>query len=90
MKTLYRLAYYSTPERRDREVLIHQLRDGDAALELVDVLRERGYRYGGLLLNYPGKPATAPRQVSATFKATDLLVLTSRPPMHDELDGDRR
>jgi hypothetical protein len=89
-RTLYRLAYYSTPERRDREVLIHQLRDGDAALELAEVMRGRGYRYGGLLLNYPGKPDALPRKLAISFKSTDLLMLTSRPPMHDEADQDRR
>jgi hypothetical protein len=86
-KKFYRFAYYSTPERNDRDVLIHQLRDGDAALELAQVLHEFGYVYGGLLLNYPGNPDKH-RQVDCDFLGrNDLLVMNTRPPLDD---SDRR
>jgi hypothetical protein len=86
-KKFYRFAYYSTPEKKDRDLLLHQLRDGDATLELSEVLRELGYVYGGLLLNYPGSPNKR-RQVNTDFlKPSDILVLNTRPPLDD---SDRR
>jgi hypothetical protein len=88
-KKFYRFAYYSTPEKRDRSLLLHQLRDGDAALELSEVLRELGYQYGGLLLNYPGT-STKRRHVNSDFLTpNDLLVLNTRPPLDDEFDRRR-
>ncbi len=50
----YRFSYYAAAsDSKKKRLLLHQLRDADAALELSGILSELGYQYGGLLLNYP-------------------------------------
>jgi len=91
----YRFGYY-TPEQDDRH-LLHHLRDGDASIELSEVLRDKGYRYGGLVLNYPVDDRKYPpsysiprRFVDDSFlKAGDLILLTTRPALHDRVDPAR-
>lgn len=64
---------------------IHELRDGHAFAELAMLLRMGECRYGGLLLNYP---APAGHVKIPDLTSTDLLVLTTRPPLSDdELDS---
>lgn len=64
---------------------IHELRDGHAFAELAMLLRTNECRYGGLLLNYP---APAAHVKTPDLTSTDLLVLTTRPPLNDdELDS---
>lgn len=89
----YRFSYHA-PRERGREPQPHQLRDGDAALFLSPILRDRGYSYGGPIFNYPlashDTPAVA-EEVDATFlRPGDLIVLTTRPPLDDAYDRDRR
>jgi len=89
-KHFYRFSYF-TAEKKDRELLLHQLRDGDAALELSEPLFKSGYRYGGLLLNYPHKERANRREVDEGFlHRGDLLLLTTRPPLDDEIDQPRK
>lgn len=60
---------------------IHELRDGDAFAELASVLCKQGFDYSGLLVNYPNPN----RQVSISdFRPSDLLVLTTRPPLNED------
>jgi hypothetical protein len=88
----YRFGYY-TPGQDERR-LLHQLRDGDASLELSEVLRDKGYRYGGLILNYPVEDRTyfpkdsIPRRIvdDSFLKPGDLILLTTRPPLDDRFD----
>ncbi len=64
---------------------VHELRDGDAFAELAMLLATPRCHYGGLLVNYPSPSADV--QASA-LTDTDLLVLTTRPPLtDDELDS---
>lgn len=96
--TLYRFAYYNLPRHKNEDALIHQLRDGDAALELVAYLLKlkTGYTYGGLLLNYPrsllvDRSAVWPRKVDDTFiNKGDLIVIAGRPPLSDHFPSKRR
>lgn len=95
-KRFYRFSYYGPPRDKDRELHIHQLRDGDAALELAAVLYQRGYQYGGLLLNYPPPQDSTPkrqppeRAVDHSFlEPGDLLLLAGRPPLDDQWAGTR-
>jgi len=91
----YRFSYY-TPEQDDRH-LLHHLRDGDASMELSEVLRDKGYRYGGLVLNYPVDDRKYPPGYSiprrcvddAFLKPSDLLLLTTRPALDDRVDPAR-
>lgn len=60
---------------------LHELRDGDAFAELATVLCKQGFDYGGLLINYPNPH----KQIDVTtFNPSDLLVLTTRPPLNDD------
>lgn len=86
----HRFSYF-TAQKRDRDLLLHQLRDGDAALELSDVLFSEGYRYGGLILNYPTEGKLDRRALDDTFlKPRDLVLLTTRPPLDDTVDQPRK
>jgi hypothetical protein len=64
---------------------LHELRDGDAFAELAVKLASR-YEYGGLLLNYQGTDLSLE---TAEVRATDLIVLTTRPPLDDNPDFHR-
>jgi hypothetical protein len=80
----FRFSYYTPEARAGRGLRLHQLRDGDAFIELAAVLHKRGYEYGGLILNYPAASSTQTTTVDTSFlTASDLLVLTTRPPLHD-------
>ncbi len=94
-KRWLRFAYYSI-QRTDRDLPLHQLRDADGALFLAPALAELGYAYGGLLLNYPLLPPSGPPDSPLAqaadmplLGAQDLLVLTTRPPLHDWEQGNR-
>ena len=82
-KRLFRLAYHASQSKNVR-FRIHQLRDGDAFSELAAALYSRGYRYGGLFLNLP--PDEPEKELSvdvSSLTSADLLVLNTRPPIHD-------
>lgn len=67
----------------------HQLRDADAFVELAAVLQSIGYIYGGLILNTPA-PVSSSHVDTSFLKPCDLLVSTTRPPLDDEVGGDKR
>src|SRR5438270_9800584 len=86
---IFRLAYHTSLGKRSR-FRIHQLRDGDAFAELSATLYPRGYQYGGLLLNLPSEKPPEPIPVDVSFlTSSDLVVLTTRPPIDDEEEGDK-
>lgn len=60
---------------------IHELRDGDAFAELAVLLAADGLQYGGLVLNYLGAQLSLN---SADIRPSDLIVLTTRPPLDDD------
>jgi hypothetical protein len=76
---------YQLPETKGRPVRLHQIRDGSAFAEMEAVLAMEGHRYEGLILNHPGLQKGAPSP--GEFRADDVLVLTTRPPLDD---GDTR
>jgi hypothetical protein len=87
---------YQQPLRSREAPMPHKTRDGDAALFLAPALQARGYTYGGPLFNYPRR-AEGQRKLPPLIdvehprlRSTDLLVLTTRPPMDDLDDGNRR
>ena len=69
----------------------NRTRDADAALALNRALCARGFELGETIINYPAKPRqTAPIAIDESFlKPGDLIVLTTRPPIHDLADGVR-
>jgi hypothetical protein len=90
MKRYFRFSY-QVPVKKGRPLLPHQLRDGDAALELSEVLHRQGYEYGELLFNYPGERKRGSTAVDDSFLTpSDLLLLTTRPPLDDEDERPRK
>jgi hypothetical protein len=78
-----RLFHFSYPiQQTQAEPLIHALRDGDAFAEIAAVLLKDGYDYDGLLFNFSSPD---PDVSSPDLGASDLVVLTTRPPhRHNE------
>jgi hypothetical protein len=66
------------------------MRDGDAALFLTDALVERGYRYAGPLFNYSSNGPDLIPVKDDFLRETDLILLTTRPPIHDRAVGDKK
>jgi hypothetical protein len=107
---IYRFAYFGSPtdHAMPKEghlpavVGLHELRDGDAFVELAPLLFRphaidgARYTYGGLVLNYPAPKNHDTRRdrlfgVDASFLTpSDLLVLTTRPPLDDSPSYDRK
>jgi len=75
---------YMSHQKEDRSLWPHQVRDGDAFAELSPVLLARGWNYGGIVFNYPADTeGDRSKDFSATIGDSDLLVLTTRPPLSD-------
>jgi hypothetical protein len=89
-KRIFRLAFHSS-QSNDTRRRIHQLRDGDAFVEMSPVLYSEGYEYGGLLLNLPPGEAGKASTVDVSFlTSSDLLVMNTRPPMDDIEEEDKK
>jgi hypothetical protein len=89
-KRVFRFAYHAS-QRGDLRFRIHQLRDGDAFLELLPLLNKKKYKFERLLLNPPSDLPEDAREVDISFlTSSDLLVLTTRPPIHDIDDEIKR
>jgi hypothetical protein len=89
-RRLFRFAYLA-PSHKDRQRYPFTLRDGDAALYLADVLlRDHGYRYASPIMNYPATPDQPAPSDDVVLGRTDLVLLTTRPPMDDRILGDKK
>jgi hypothetical protein len=83
-KRFFRVGY-PWPGRPERHQHPHQLRDGDAFIELTPSIQLLGYQYSQLIMNYRpngGSPDLS-RDLALSFNHRDLLVLTTRPPLND-------
>jgi len=82
---------YHAPLHYGRLTAPHQVRDGAAFAEIAGLLSTLGMQYGGLVLNVPpdeeGRPIV---QGNPPLEAQDLLVLTTRPPLDDEIERDKK
>jgi hypothetical protein len=95
-KQFYHFSYY-IPPKIDKFPQPHQLRDGDALLEVSNLLYRARYRFGGIIFN---PPAPEPKSKSATIdirnvdtsflQPEDLIVLTTRPPLNDSKSDARK
>jgi hypothetical protein len=89
-KRVFRFAYHAS-QISDVRMRMHQGRDADALLELLPVLNQKGYRYEGPLLNPPSEKREDAPVVDISFlSASDLVVLTTIPPLHDIEAGLKR
>lgn len=85
----YRFAY-TVQGHKDRELQPFQLRDGEAGAHVWGAIAARGYTYAGSIINYPSLgPDLIPIDFSR-LRPTDLILLTTRPPMDDRNIGNRR
>lgn len=94
MPSFYLFAYYQAlrdlrVETRPMESQIHKVRDALMSGGLFPVLGERGYKYGGTILNLPLEILAGLRQsdrlraTTTRFDESDLILLATRPPLDD-------
>ena len=81
---------YPLPCRKDRECQPFRIRDTPAAHRIGDALMALGYRYTDAVINWPSSGESIIPFDCSCFRETDLLLLTTRPPMHDHLIPTRR
>lgn len=85
---LIRFCYLSN-EPHGRHRYPHQLRDGDAAIEILPALQALGFEYDGIFINWPGLPTAADTSLrdfeSLGLDESDVLLLTTRPPIDDKV-----
>lgn len=86
----YASAEASAADRSD-PVRPFKMRDAAAAGLLMQALALRGYEHADTFLNYPLVKGRAPAAVNlGQFQPGDLILLTTRPPLHDQEIGNRR
>ncbi len=89
-KHCYRFGY-RWGERPDRKVDIHSLRDGEAFNFIASVFYEEGYRRGEIFINTPiPEPENLVPIDDSFLKPSDILLVTTRPPMDDVYSKPRR
>jgi hypothetical protein len=96
-RRFYRFTYMPMG-RLDRPTRLSLTRDSDAAMVLGQRLHDLGYRYAGPIINYP-LPKREPRPIVVLnpdapwrrqYRATDLILVTTRLPLDDDNVADRR
>ncbi len=92
MRYYHRFAY-SMPLRGGEMPMPYKIRDGAAFCELAAPLADLGYSYGQLIYNAPFDPKAGPPLGAESFhfiRPSDLLVLSTRPPIDDLNSGDKK
>lgn len=79
MSTFY---WFGLPLMNPDTASIHQQRDVESAIELTPELMRRGFDYGGPLMNFPEHSKL---ELDLPAKKGDLIVMTTRPPLDDNL-----
>jgi hypothetical protein len=88
-KRYFRFGFPVLDGHKRRKPLPHQIRDGEAYIELMPVFEKLGWTFGGHILNYPVKS----QNLSGTppvLGAGDVVVITTRPPISEEEDRARK
>jgi hypothetical protein len=85
----YRFAY-PLPGHKDRELLPFQLRDGEGGLFMREAVAAHGYAYAGPIINYPSSGPDLIPFDDGRLRETDVILLTTRPPMDDRNVGDKK
>ncbi len=83
---LYRFAYHVRQKAKNRELRPYQMRDGVAFSELASLLYKKGFEYGGIYLNKKPLEGENKHIDLSIFKTNDIIVLCTRPPLHDHKD----
>lgn len=92
-RSFYRFGY-PCPVRAFKDPGPFQIRDGAAFAELNEALRERGWTFDTHICNYPyregnGDVILGPEHFRF-IRPDDLIVQTTRPPLHDHLTDNRK
>lgn len=91
--TRYHRFAYSTPLRTGEVANVSHIRDGAAFTEITAPLSNLGCEYGEILFNPPfdhKKDKKLGPEHFRFIKPTDLIVLTTRPPLTDPEHGDKK
>lgn len=92
-RSVHFFAYYQSPRDATRDLEPCLLRDEGAAMQLQRGLGRFGFVPGELLLNTPPTSRTS-RELAQVDRegvgADDVIVMATRPPIHDEHQGDRK
>ena len=89
-KFLYRFAYYVRKKDSTKELRPYQIRDGAAFSEISSLLYKKGFNYGGIYLN-KNILKNEPNEIDLSrFKEDDIIVLCTRPPLHDKDKGSKK
>jgi hypothetical protein len=81
---VYHFSYPIPPASENPD--LHERRDGDAFSEILPVFARQGYEFEGLLMDHRD-PVPPPLDL---LRHDDLVVLTTRPPLDDHGDLDRK
>src|ERR1043166_2369321 len=77
----FRLTYSNVPP--DEDPKLFKGRDGVAFSELTAMLPSMGFDFGTTIYLYPDDER--PLSFFPVFRDTDLLILPTRPPLHDKI-----
>jgi hypothetical protein len=82
-KRFFRFSYF-----HGRNPLLHHQRDADSFIELMPLLIDKGFQYGGIFLNLSSADrvkSVPPEDIP--LQKNDVIVLMTRPPLDDEEEG---
>lgn len=93
-RRVHTFSYFLSPRDATRDVKAFQRRDDAAAIEILSALMKLGYEPGESILNPPPGQKVQRKMLLQVdlqqVKSEDLILLTTRPPMHDRHQGDRK
>jgi hypothetical protein len=85
-KRFFRSVYSTRPEHGRQPRIAHQ-RDGDAFMEICELLREAGYKFADIIYNFPSSKTVIDLR---RFVSSHVIVQVTRPPGDDVASGHRR
>ena len=87
-------SYFLSPRDATRDVRAFQRRDDAAAIQILSALVGLGFEPGESILNPPPRKEVAHKMLLQVdleqVRSEDLILLTTRPPIHDQHQGDRK
>jgi hypothetical protein len=89
MRRLFWFAYVFPDSHQERRLTPVQVRDDLAATYVVSVLCRQGFVFEETIVNYPAEGPGFTFVDHGFFQPTDLILLTTRPPMDDAAEGAR-
>jgi hypothetical protein len=95
-RRVHTVSSFQTPTR-GRALRVSSRRDVGAAMDILPALMKQGFEYGEPILDWPPEEEEMNRYTAPLFEADyafaqpgDLLLQTTRPPLNDDEQGDRK